>query len=88
LTTYTGIEKIDGGDSVCILGGPRIQITQPRYSSTAGFWEMTNIPYCLYCYYYCYWLPSGRTWFSARWLGRGSRYVRNSPKVWTMSLLL
>jgi len=24
LTTQIGIEKIDGGDSVCILGGPRI----------------------------------------------------------------
>jgi len=37
---------------------------------------------------YCYWLPSGRTWFSARWLGRSSEYVRNPPKVWTMSLQL
>ena len=37
LTTYTGIGEIDGGDSVCILGGPRIQVAQPRYSSTAEF---------------------------------------------------
>jgi len=27
-TTYTGIEKIDGGDTVYILGGPRIQVAQ------------------------------------------------------------
>ena len=44
---------------------------------------MTDIPYCSYCY--CYWLPSGRTWFSARWLGHGSGYVRNPLKTWTMS---
>jgi len=50
LTTYIGIGKIDGGNIVCILGGPRIQVAQPRYGSTAGFWEMTDIPYCSYCY--------------------------------------
>jgi len=38
-----------------------------------------------YCCCYCYWLPSSRTWFSARWLGRGSAYVRNLSKTWTMS---
>ena len=43
-TTYTGIGKIDRGDSVCILGGPRIQVTQPTYGSTAGFRGMTDIP--------------------------------------------
>ena len=32
-----------------------------------------------------YWLPRGMTWFSARWLGHGSWYVRNTPKSWTMS---
>ena len=35
-TTYTGIGKINGGDSVCILGGPRIQVAQPRYGSLQG----------------------------------------------------
>jgi len=53
LTTYTGIGKIDEGDSVCILGGLRIQVAQPRYCSTAGFQGMTDIPYCSYCH--CYW---------------------------------
>jgi len=28
--TYTEIGKIDGGDSVCILGEPKIQVVQPR----------------------------------------------------------
>jgi len=42
----------------------------------------------LLTYCYCYWLPSGRTWFNVRWLGRGSGYVRNLPKAWTISLLL
>ena len=37
MKTYTGIGKIDGGDSVCILGGPRIRVTQPTEGSTAGF---------------------------------------------------
>jgi len=37
LTTYTGIGEIDGGDSVCILSGPRIQVAQPTEGSTAGF---------------------------------------------------
>jgi len=44
--------EIDGGDGVCILGGPRIQVVQPRYGSTAEFWGMTGIPFCLYCYCY------------------------------------
>jgi len=60
------------------LGGPRIQVAQPKYGSTAESWRMTDIPY----YSYCYWLPSSRTLFSARWLGRDSRYVWNPPKVW------
>ena len=38
--------------------------------------------YCEYCY--CYWLPSGSAWFSARHLGRGPGYVRDPPKVWTI----
>ena len=84
-TTYTGIGEIDG-DNDCILGGPRMQIAQLRYSSIAGFRGMTDIPYCFH--YYCYCLPSGRTCFNANWLGRGSRYVRNPPKAWIMSLLL
>ena len=29
--------------------------------------------YCEYCY--CYWLPEGRAWFSARHLGRDSGYI-------------
>ena len=37
MTTYTGIGEIDGGDNVCILGGPRIQVTQPIEGSTEGF---------------------------------------------------
>ena len=51
---YTGIGKIDGGDSVCILGGPRMQVAQPRYGFTAGFRGMTDIPHCSYCYCYYY----------------------------------
>jgi len=35
--TYTGIGKSDGGDSVYILGEPRIQVAQPTEGSTAGF---------------------------------------------------
>jgi len=34
----------------------------------------------------CVLLFSGRAWFSVRHLGCGSDYVRNSRKVWTMSL--
>jgi len=30
MDTYTGIGEIDWGDNVCILGGPRIQVAQPR----------------------------------------------------------
>jgi len=45
---------------------------------------MTDISYCFHCY--CYWLTSDRTWFSVRWLGRGSGYVWNPPKAWTTSL--
>ena len=52
-TTYTGIWEIDGRENVCTLGGPRIQVAQPRYGSTAGFRGMTDIPYCPYCQ--CYW---------------------------------
>jgi len=36
---------------------------------------MTDILYYFHCY--CYLLPNGRTWFSVRWLGRGSGLVRN-----------
>ena len=43
--TYTGIEKIDGGDNVCILSGRKIQVVQPKYGSTAGFQGMTDIPH-------------------------------------------
>jgi len=43
MTTYTEIEKIDGGDNICIFGEPKIQVAQPRYGSTAGFWGMTDI---------------------------------------------
>ena len=37
MTTYIEIEEIDGGDIVCILGGPRIQVAQPTEGSTAEF---------------------------------------------------
>ena len=50
--TYTGIGEIDGRDIVCILGGPKIQVAQPRYGSTAGFRGMTDIPHCSHCYCY------------------------------------
>jgi len=59
----------------------RIQVAQPSYGSTAGFQGITDVLYYSYCYYYCYWLPSGRTWFSTRCLGRGSGYVRNPSKA-------
>ena len=76
--------KIDGGDSICISGGSRIQVAQPRY--IAGLPGMTNIPTV---YYHIFTVVPGRTaWFSAENLGRGPGYVRNSPKAWTMSLLL
>jgi len=39
--------------------------------------------YWEYCY--CYWLPSGRAWFSAWYLGRDPVYVRDPSKTWTMS---
>ena len=52
MITYTGIGKIDGGDCVCILGGTRIHVKQPRYGSTARFRGMTNISYYPYCHYY------------------------------------
>jgi len=29
------------------------KVAQPRYGSTAGFWGITDIPYCSYCH--CYW---------------------------------
>ena len=47
--TYTGIGKINGGDIVWIFDGPRIQVAQPRYSFTAGFRGMTDIP-SIYCF--------------------------------------
>jgi len=31
------LKKIDGGDNVCILGGPKIQVAQQTEGSTAGF---------------------------------------------------
>jgi len=46
---------------------------------------VTGTPSCSYSYYTCSWLPSGRAWFSVRSLGRGPGYVRDPPKVWTMS---
>jgi len=50
MKTYTGIGKIDGGDSVCILGGPRIRVTQPTEGSTAGLPEDDWHPICtVYC---------------------------------------
>jgi len=55
LTTYTGIGKIDRGDSVCILDGPRIQVAQPRYGFTTGFRGMTDIPYWSYCHFHYHW---------------------------------
>ena len=52
MNNLTGIRKIDGGDNIYIFGEPRIQVAQPTYGSTAGFQEMTDIPYHLYCYCY------------------------------------
>jgi len=74
---------IDGGNDVCILSGPSIQVTQPRQGSTAGFPGMTYIPY-----FYCYTVtvvPGGTSWFSAKSLGRASGYVLDPPKSWIMS---
>jgi len=48
LTTYTGIGKIDGGDNVYFLDGPKIQVAQPRYGYTARFRGMTDITF-VYC---------------------------------------
>ena len=45
---------------------------------------VTGTPSCLFLFT-CSWLPSGRSWFSARSLGRGPGYVRDPPKAWTMS---
>ena len=39
--------KIDGGDNVCILGGPRIQVATDL-GSTEGFQGMTDIPSVYY----------------------------------------
>jgi len=45
LNNFTGFGEIDGGDSVCILGGPRIQAVQSRYGSTVSFggWMQSRI---------------------------------------------
>ena len=78
---------IDGGDNVCILGGPRNRLhSRIRFHCRVPGDDWHPVLFILsLTHYYCYWLPSGRTWFSARWLGRGSGYVRNPPKVWTIS---
>ena len=50
METYTGIAKIDGGDSVYILGGPRIQVAQPAEGFTARFPGDDGHPICtVYC---------------------------------------
>jgi len=41
--TYTGTGKINGEDSICILGGPKIHVVQPSNGSTAGFQGMTDM---------------------------------------------
>jgi len=51
---------------------------------TAGFPGMTDLPYC-YCYIVTI-VPGDTAWFSARSLGHGLGYIRDPPKVWTMSL--
>ena len=45
--------KIDRGDRIGILGGPRIKVAQPKYGSTAGFQGMTDIPSVIVILLYC-----------------------------------
>ena len=51
--TYIGIGEIDRGDNVCIMGGPRIQVTQPKYGSTARFPGLTDISSVIVILLYC-----------------------------------
>jgi len=44
MITYTGIEKIDGGDNICILGRPKIQVAQPRYGCAVEIWFHCKVP--------------------------------------------
>jgi len=73
-TTYIGIEKIDRGDSVCILGGPWIQVTQLKwgfhYRVPWDDWhpfDITTIIITVTEYL------SVRAWFNVRHLGPWSR---------------
>ena len=49
MITYTRIGETDGGDSVCIFDGPRIQVAQPTDGSIAGFPGDDWHPIC-YCF--------------------------------------
>ena len=43
---HTPGEKIDRGDDISILGGPKIQVAQPKERSTAGFLGDNWHPIC------------------------------------------
>ena len=80
--------KIDGRDNVCILGECRIQVAQPKYGFTVGFWGMTDIS-SVYCstvilYFYFYWLTSDRV-CSAPVSGSWSRVCSYPLKTQIMS---